>query len=352
MQDCHKDIFAFHNERVTLGNKDRAEMRDRRDKNRTQTRSGLKAAGQPEPSDFKSQGSYAMWTMVKDPDKDYDIDDGVYFTKESLVGPHAGDKTALDAKKMVRDAVDDKRFKTPPEVRKNCVRVYYQAGYHVDLPVYREIVDSDRDESYYELAGTDWKRSDPQSVTEWLRNEDKRQSPASEGSVGQLRRLVRILKRFARSRKSWRDRIASGFMITVLVVEEYRKVEGREDLALYDTMVAIRDRLCRNLQIRHPTVPGETLTKGSDDAQAKFFRAKLEWAVDRLSTVASGGCTRREALDAWDAVFDTEFFSERLGDEDSKSKFTGGSLATPLIRTDRDSTPRRVVDKRGGGRYA
>jgi hypothetical protein len=37
---------------------------------------------------------------------------------------------------MVRDAVDDDKFKKPPEVRPNCVRVFYEAGYHVDLPVY------------------------------------------------------------------------------------------------------------------------------------------------------------------------------------------------------------------------
>ena len=75
--------------------------------------------------------------MVQDQHKDYDIDDGVYFHKDDLQGPKGGEKTALDAKKMVRKALHDDRFKMAPEVRTNCVRVYYNVGYHVDVPVYR-----------------------------------------------------------------------------------------------------------------------------------------------------------------------------------------------------------------------
>jgi hypothetical protein len=37
--------------------------------------------------------------------------------------------TSLQARQMVRDAVDDGKFKTPPEVRSNCVRVYYEKGF-------------------------------------------------------------------------------------------------------------------------------------------------------------------------------------------------------------------------------
>ena len=59
---------------------------------------------------FQSQGSYAHHTMVQHPEKDYDIDDGVYFWKDDLKGPRGGDKSASDAKEMVRKAVHDERF--------------------------------------------------------------------------------------------------------------------------------------------------------------------------------------------------------------------------------------------------
>ena len=36
MKNCHDDVLAFHNEAVTLPNKERTEMRDRRDANRRQ----------------------------------------------------------------------------------------------------------------------------------------------------------------------------------------------------------------------------------------------------------------------------------------------------------------------------
>jgi hypothetical protein len=59
-----------------------------------------------------------MKTMVQHPDKDYDIDDGVYFDKEVLVGERGAEMSALQARQMVRNAIDDGSFKTPPEVRK------------------------------------------------------------------------------------------------------------------------------------------------------------------------------------------------------------------------------------------
>src|SRR5258707_250919 len=84
-------------------------------------------------SEFKSQGSYAMRLMVQHDERKYDIDDGVYFSKEDLVGPRGGDMGAAAAREMVRHALDDGSFKKAPECRSKCVRVYYDAGYHVDI---------------------------------------------------------------------------------------------------------------------------------------------------------------------------------------------------------------------------
>src|SRR5690349_15212424 len=130
MFDCSDDVLSYHNDDVTLPQVDRTEMRDRRDANRKRLKDGLKKNKRPLPRDFCKQGSYAMLTMVQHPENDYDIDDGAYFLATDLVGPNGGEMTALQARQMVRDAIDDGSFKTKPEVRKNCVRVYYEAGYH------------------------------------------------------------------------------------------------------------------------------------------------------------------------------------------------------------------------------
>ena len=359
MKNCHEDMIAYHDEDVTLPYKERTEMRERRDTNRRRLKSGLQRDDEPKPIDCRSQGSYSMRTMVQQPDKDYDIDDGVYFDKEKLKGARGGDKSASDAKEMVCKALHDNSFKRPPEKLKNCVRVYYSEGYHVDVPVYRQMTETNiwgEKKTYYELASRDWKRSDPLAVTDWFLAANKDKSPDTENG-GQLRRMVRLVKAFARSRLSWRGRIATGFMITALVVEKYRANATYEDKALYDTMVAIRDRLNLRLEIKHPTVEGEMLTKGLDDDRTKFLLEKLNWAVDQLAVLFDSGCTRGQALKRWDQVFNTTFFIERLADdkpETSKNEGAGATAAVAalLIKGAEKAAAKEPVDKRGGGRYA
>ena len=359
MRNCHDDVLAFHNDAVTLPNKERTEMRDRRDANRRRLKSGLKRDGEPSVRECCSQGSYAMRTMVQQPDNDYDIDDGVYFDKDKLEGPRGGDKTAGEAREMVRKALHEDNFKRPPETLKNCVRVYYDAGYHVDVPVYRQVTETNfwgEEETSYELASSDWKRSDPRSVTKWFQDANRDQSPDSDNG-GQLRRMVRLLKAFARSRTSWREQIASGFMITKLVVEKYTANPSREDKALYDTMVAIRDRLLWSLEIGHPTIAGEMLTKGPDDGRANCLRAKLEWAIAELEILSDSNVTREQALKAWDKVFNTKFFIGRIDDDKvdaSKNRAirSAAALGVAAAVLTKDSEASDAVDKHGGGRYA
>ena len=355
MYNCHDDVLAYHNEEVTLSNAEQDEMRERRDTNRQRLKDGLERDEETTPSEFKSQGSYAHHTMVQQPDKDYDIDDGVYFWKDDLEGPNGGDKTSLDTKKMVQKALDDARFNEPPEVRTNCVRVYYDKGYHLDVPVYRKVKTNGEGEVYFELASSDWKESDPAEVTRWFQRENENQSPDTTNGR-QLRRQTRLNKAFARSRESWRPRIATGFMITTLIVNEcYRANADREDKALYDTMVAMRNRLNWNLEIQHPIIEGENLTKDSDEGRTKFLREKLDWAIGELGVLFEVNCTQSQALKAWDKVFNTTFFSDRQegeDNEDQKAEETGPLGSSILIKGGEEAAKEEPVDKRGGGRYA
>ncbi len=346
MNNCHADVLAYHDEEVALPQKERTEMRERRDANRRRLKQGLERDEEPKPVDYRSQGSYAMRTMVQQPDKDYDVDDGVYFDIDQLKGRRGGDRSAMDAKEMVRKALHDDNFDRPPEKLKNCVRVFYKAGYHVDVPVYRRIVDqndSGQEETRIELAGSDWRVSNPLAVTDWFLDANRGQSPDNDNG-GQLRRIVRLLKGFARSRPSWRDHMATGFMITKLVVEKYSINPAREDMALYDTMVAVRDRLRSDLEIAHPTVAGEMLTRSATDSRTKFLRDKLNWAIEELAVLSQWDCSRERALNAWDTAFNSTFFIDRLE--------TGEVTAGLLIKGAEEVAARKPVDKRGGGRYA
>lgn len=330
MFDCSKDVLAHHDQEVTLPQSERTEMRKRRNANRDRLKKGLKDQNKPAQREFVSQGSYAMKTMVQHPDKDYDIDDGVYFDKEVLVGDRGAEMSALQTRKMVRDALDDGSFKTPPEALKNCVRVYYQAGYHVDVPVYRRVTTKDfwGNETYhFELASSDWKRSDARDVTNWFNTENTEQSPDTDNGR-QLRRVVRQIKKYSRSRTSWGGQILSGFGITKLVTECFRGNADREDRALRDTMKAIRDRLNLSLVVAHPVTPNETITKGTDDARARFLRDRLTEAVDALAPLFDADCTRTKALKCWDKVFATTFFSDR---DESKSRAQASLLRAPSV---------------------
>lgn len=357
MYNCAEDVLAHHDEEVTLLQADRDTMRERRNANRDRLKKGLAAKGKPAPREFKSQGSYAMKTMVQHPEKDYDIDDGVYFDKEVLVGDRGAEMTALQARQMVRDGVDDGSFKTPPEVRKNCVRIYYTAGYHVDMPVYRRVTTKDifGNETYhYELASSSWKRSDARDVTAWFEKENTAQSPDTKNGR-QLRRTTRQIKKFAKSRGSWSGQILSGFGITKLVTERFCANADREDRALYDTMKAIRDRLNYDLAVAHPVTPNETITNGDEDPKSRFLRDKLTEAINNLAPLFESDCTREKALKCWDKVFNTDFFIGR--EKANTASETKSALAAPAVLAagmvaSAAAAAESAVRKEGGGRYA
>ena len=166
----------------------------------------------------------------------------------------------------------------------------------------------------------------------------------------QLRRINRDLKKYARSRYSWRGSILSGFGITILTTEKFR-TNDREDRALYDTMVAIRDRLNWNLVVAHPVTPGDTITNGSDDAKARCFREKLTEAIDTLAPLFDTDCTREKALKYWDKVFATTFFSERLEDEQRASLLAPAIISSAAL-LGATSAAASAVSSAGGGRHA
>jgi hypothetical protein len=228
------------------------------------------------------------------------------------------------------------------------VRVFYEKGYHVDLPVYRRVVTSTAfgEEIHYELAASSgWKRSDARDVSDWY--EDER---AKSADGVQLRRINRDLKKYARSRDSWRDSILSGFGISVLATERFRP-NDREDQALYDTMVAIRNRLNGDLQVAHPVTPGDYITSGSDDARSRHFRDKLTDAIGTLQPLFDADCTRERALKCWDKVFATTFFSERL-EEEQRAAVTAPAIITSAGLLSQTAAAAAAVSSAGGGRHA
>ena len=324
MFNCDNDIRTFHNKKVTLNNTQQSEMRELRNKNRKRLNRGLRLNGDPDPIYHQTQGSYAMHTMIQDDDYDYDIDDGVVFSKDELVGSQGANKTSLDARKMVCSALDDGSFTSPPSILKNCVRVNYVKGYHVDIPVYRELNDGE-----LELASSEWKGSSPSEITEWYNEAVIEQSPNTTNGR-QLRRITRLLKAYMNSRESWKNRTASGFVISILAVECYVP-DGRDDVSLYETIEAVHRRLNWNTQVTNP-VRGDMLTNGFYDARIKFLREKLGEALDYLGILFDCECSRLDALKGWRKVFRHQFWNDRVETEEDKINELAKQNKAALLR--------------------
>ena len=324
MKDCDSDIRAYHRERVALSPNQRLKLENRRNSNRKRLRSGLTENGDPKPKRSVSQGSFAMRTVIQEPDNTYDIDDGVVFTKKSLKGPRGGDKLPLDARKMVRDAVDDGSFKTAPEVKTNCVRVYYNDGPHVDIPVYRSLEDWLGD-TFYELASAEWKKSDPDGVNEWFKSWLHQKK---DNGQKYSRELIRLLKSFCKNRQSYS--LPSGFVITVLVEKCYSTAHERLDLDLRQIIRAVYNRLRSDLWVQHPVVESEWLIDGESQHKTRNLRDLLETAGNDLDELDLPNCTRSKALKTWKKVFHTEFFDERIAEAEDEEKAKSKAAATVL----------------------
>jgi hypothetical protein len=242
---------------------------------------------------------------------------------------------------MICDALQDERFNTPPKLKNNCVRVFYNEGYHIDVPAYRRIEVQDawtgKIEYSYELASVDWRNSDPREVTRWFSRENSRLSPNKDAdNDGQFRRIVRLAKAFARSHSSWKAQTTTGLMITKLVSEQFVAADERDDTALRTTLRNIEKRLQWEKRIAHPVVDDEFITK-DDDTRPEFLKDKLADNLPFLDVLDITDCSHETAMAAWDNFFNTDWFSQQPEPDGGIKQF---------------ATPAAAVEKKGGGRYA
>jgi hypothetical protein len=337
MINCSSEIIGFYKKHVRLSKDQVGKLAEYRATNKSRVENGLKNAENPLPDRHINQGSYAMRTINQHPENDYDIDVGVVFKKDDLKGAQGADKSALDARKMVCDAVQDQRFTKKPEVRHNCVRVYYNEGHHVDMPIYREGLD-DNGKNVIELASADWKESDPEAVTKWFNEAVIDKSP-DDTNGRQMRRVVRLIKHWCKSRNSWN--MPTGFIVSKLVEERYRSYKDRDDESLYSTLDSIRTRLILSLDVYHPILSGERISDGKEAAMEEM-RERIGPALEELSVLNDPQCTRQTALKAWKKFFNHDYFEDALKSECA-------SVVAPTIIASQE--PERPVERHGKARF-
>ncbi len=329
MYDMHKELNKFYEDHVRLKD-ERKKLAGYRNTNLDRLQDGLDKLKLPRFYNHVDQGSFAMFTINQHPENDYDLDEGIFFKKEDLPA------SALDARKRVEKAMREGggNLAKPPEALTNAVRVYYTEGHHIDLAIYRTYTDSFGVE-IIEHAGCEWTPRDPMDITNWFNSAVQALSPSKDSGSkvddGQLRRVVRWLKMFAKSRKEWN--MPCGLIISVLAVECYVPNQYRDDSSLYDSIQSIRDRLRLNKEVKNPVDSSQTLTgRDKDKTRIKNFEENLECALDELAILFKSNCSRQDASQAWNWVFKHPFWTEEANKtpDDNSMKKDGPTLVKAM----------------------
>jgi len=341
--NCDDDIREYHGDEVNIDSATRTSMRGNRDANRDRMKRGLEKNGDPTPNENIIQGSYAMRTMVQHKDNDYDIDDGAAFNSAKFVDAKGVAKTPVQARKMVCNAlIEGGGLREDPVVKKNCVRVTYAAGHHIDIPVYRRILDDNGNVTKLELAaGDDWRDSNPREITEWFQKQEKSGGDVDVNKDTQLRRMARLMKRYSRSNLEGNS--LCGLVLTILVAEKFVAYTDRDDTAFRTILSGVKARLEWNRVVKNPANGTEVLTKDSDGEKIDALVKKIGETLERQKVLDKPACTKKEARDAWDITFKTDYFS-KLQDADDDA---GRAPYTPS-----PTEPEKKVNIRGPGTAA
>ena len=340
MYDFSDELNNYYETSVNLQLKQRKEMKDRRNTNRDRLRNRMEDIDDtPTVKYFIIQGSYAMKTMVQDPNNDYDIDDGVVFSESDL-----NLKSSLEMRELICQALQDDRFNDQPVVKDNCVRIFYNEGFHIDVPIYKshEFVNifGDNQTELKIASKNEWLEADPKGVTAWFQNLEEI-SPESDPL--QLRKVVQFLKVIA---KTIKPQSPSGLIVSKLVEECYLS-NPRLDLSLKQTIDSISQRLQSSLNVRHP-VQNRDLTKNDSEKFMKQFRDRLMEISNILNAQIS---TCSDTTKAWNNVFPAAEFAVESTKNDNNN--SAGILPNDRYSIAGDLTkPPTMIDKDGETRYA
>ena len=303
MINCHAVLGKFQRKKVDLPKTVQERMKSRSRHIQTQLGSGLKKLNKPIPLEYKPQGSYQMKTMIRDSKNEYDIDLGVYFLKGQLQ-QNGTEFNGRTVRRMVCKALKMLISDLSVENEKNCVRVSYSKGFHIDLPIYG-IVGKGKKRKFELASEKNWKQSDSRFISDWFEKARK-----SSKDQKQMLRIVRLLKKFAKGHQTGNQKNLSGFGITVLVVYCFVHSPNRDDISLYKTMQRIEKHLKDSYTIKNPISGNKAISSSKSHNRAKFFYNCIKSSLETLNPVYAGTCNKESARKRWDNVFKTDFFQK------------------------------------------
>ena len=322
MANCHT-LFLNFNTVIALDSTRKGKLRTSRDAVRERIRRFFRDEQNGFLPKFHGQGSFMMNTIIYPLDGEFDVDDGIYFLVDQK--PVYSVSTFHD---WIYKAVDGHTQQKPVD-KQTCVRLIYAGQYHLDLPIYYVI-----EGQCPRLAhkGKGWIDSDPREFIKWFNQQADKDS--------QLKRIVRYLK-------AWSDYRAgdlpSGLIFTILAANNI-SFHDRDDVALYQTLVNIKNSLDGWFVCYRPTTPkGEDLLANYSKTNKDYFLGQLGSFIESAEKALSDKTSQKDACKAWQRHFGDRFPCDLAKDATD-------SLLQPAFSAAALTFPNRpIVPKKPGG---
>ncbi len=284
MADVQKQFEQFHERiRVDYGMAD--ELREKRDLLVGKVRKHLEEKGHS--FTVLLQGSYKMKTGAKPIGAlEYDMDVGLRFNLKPE------DYPAKEVRSWVLEAVEGHTKKVAD--KGPCIRVVYEAGYHLDFVVYAHVEDEETPGlMLYHLAHKTkgWREADPPGLVKYIDEYRTRYFAGTEDSAtktDQFRRAIRCLRR-------WNDRRIpieaeekpAGLAYVLLAVQRQLTrrsfLDGRSDdrVSLQDFTRRVSQTVGR-VTAPKPTPEFEEMFRRLTERQMNEFKSDLAALADSL----------------------------------------------------------------------
>lgn len=275
---------------------------------------------------FHGQGSFEMNTVVNPiPEKDsennillkYDLDFGVYFIEKD---DEDNKQTAETWHNWVYNSVEYHTTQKPIK-KTTCIRVVFNNGHHIDLPIYYKLDD------IIELAHKtkSWIESDPKEFYEWFNNRKN----------VQLERIVRYLKGWKnyRERENANLKLPSGFELTILATDNYVE-DDNDDQAFRETIRKIDTELgkANGFKCIRPTTPkGEDVFANYSTSRKDKFLSVLKSLLNDLDSAKNESNFKKASEILRDKQFGKRFPLGEDKSEAEKSCVLEKSLGSTLI---------------------
>ena len=307
MADVQKQFEKFH-ATIRVDYDMSSELRDKRDIVVERIRDHLKKNGLP-VCDVLLQGSYKMKTGVKPiVDLEYDIDIGLRFPF------HETEYDAKTVRGWVYDAV--KNHTKRIEDKGPCIRVVYEAGFHLDLVTYAVWTDAAGNEQY-RLAhkSNGWRPADPPALLEYVRSYRKANfanTEDNETKTDQFRRCVRALRRWNDVHNPFEGNSKpTGLALVLLAIQrgmsKHTFLDGRSDdrAALAALTRAVANTFGR-VTAKKPTPEHEEMFSRLSDSDMDTFKTRMATLADALE-FAGNATDPVKACETLQGVFGSDF---------------------------------------------